>query len=406
MPKKILLIGTLDTKGREVDYLRQKVREKGCDVVVMDVGTLGEPLCRPDISQEEVAYAGGENFSHMKSKGSRSYSVEVITRGAINKTIELYSQEQLAGVLAIGGGTGTAIGTAVMRSLPLGIPKVMVSTVASRNVGPYVGTSDIVMFHSVVDLVGLNAITKVILDRAAGIVAGMTQGAGEITSIRPLVAATAFGICTMTAALAEPILAEKGYEMVTFHANGAGGRALEQLIGQGLFSGVLDFVIHELADQLYNGYCGDIGPDRLTTAAKKGVPIIIAPGGLDCIVFKSIDDVPQKLRQRKIYHHDVRVAVSISEEELSKIARTIAERVARPKGPVGILIPLMGWSELDRQGGFAFEPQLVYSFTKHLKAVLPPGASLQEIDCHISDPRFAQRAVEWLDRMVRGQPGT
>lgn len=400
MKKKILLIGTLDSKGREVDYLRRRVKERGWTVAVLDVGTLGKALCPADISQEEVIKAAGEDISQIKVTEDRSHLVEVMTRGAVKKALELYSRGQLAGVLAIGGGTGTAIGTAVMRSLPLGIPKIMVSTVVSRNVRPYVGTSDIVMFHSVVDLVGLNAVTKSILDRAAGAVVGMASSTTEVTPVRPLVAATSFGISPVSAELAESLLVERGYEMVTFHANGIGGRALEELIGQGLFAGVLDFVTHELVDQLYNGYCGDIGPDRLATAAKKGVPIIVAPGGLDCIVFNSIEEVPPELRRRRIYHHDIRVAVRTSEEELEKIARTMVQRLAKPKGPAGVLIPLRGWSQVDKEGAVLFDPDAPRFFAKTLKKLLAPGVTLKEVDSHISDPEFVQEAVEWLDEMI------
>jgi uncharacterized protein (UPF0261 family) len=400
MGKKILLVGTLDSKGREVAYLRQRVEERGWGVITLDVGTLGNPTCQADIPQEEVAKAGGSDLSQMKAKGDRSYSVGIMTRGATKKAAELYSRGELAGVLAIGGGTGTAIGTAVMRSLPLGIPKVMVSTVASRDVSPYVGTRDITMMHAVVDLVGLNPITRVILDNAAGAMVGMAAGAAVVTANRSLIAATSFGISPVSADLARPLLEEKGYEMVTFHANGMGGRALEELIDQGLFAGVLDFVTHELADQIYNGYCGDIGSDRLATAARRGVPIIIAPGGLDCIVFNSIDDVPDKLKGRKLHHHDIRVAVRTSEEELETIAMIMARRLANPNGPVGILIPLHGWSELDKEGGDFFEPRLDYSLVDTLKGGLPSEVCLKEVECHISDPEFAQLAVQWLDEMI------
>lgn len=401
MVKKILLVGTLDSKGREVAYLRQRVEERGWGVITLDVGTLGNPMCPADISQDEVATAGGGDFSQMKLKGDRSYSVGIMTEGAIKKAAELYSRGELAGVLAIGGGTGTAIGTAIMRSLPLGIPKVMVSTVASRDVSRYVGTRDITMIHAVVDLVGLNPITRVILDNAAGAIVGMVARAAEVAANRSLIATTSFGISPISAELARPLLEEKGYEMVTFHANGMGGRALEELIDQGLFTGVLDFVTHELVDQLYNGYCGDIGADRLATAAKRGVPIVIAPGGLDCIVFNSIDDVPDKLKGRKLHHHDIRVAVRTSEEELEIIATTMAQRLANPRGPVGVLIPLQGWSEVDKAGAALFDPSIDRFFIDALKRLLPPEVSLREVDCHISDPKFARLAVEWLDEMIR-----
>lgn len=400
MTKKILLVGTLDSKGQEVAYLRRKVEERGWGVITLDVGTLGNPTCPVDISQDEVARAGGADFFQMKSKGDRSYSVRIMIQGAIKKAAELYSRRELAGVLAIGGGTGTAIGTAIMRSLPLGIPKVMVSTVASRDVSRYVGTRDITMIHAVVDLVGLNPITRVILNNAAGAIVGMATGAAVVNAGRSLIAATSFGISPISAELARPLLEEKGYEMVTFHANGMGGRALEELIDQKLFAGVLDFVTHELADQLYNGYCGDIGTDRLATAARRGVPIIVAPGGLDCIVFNSIDDVPDKLKGRRLHHHDIRVAVRTSEEELDRIAMTIAQRLANPHGPVGVLIPLRGWSEVDKVGAAFFDPGMDQFFVDALKRLLLPEVSLKEVECHISDPKFAQLAVEWLDEMI------
>ncbi len=401
--RKILLVGTLDSKGREVAYLRQRTEERGWQVITLDVGTLGNPTCHADIPQEEVAKAGGSDFSQMKAKGDRSYAVEIMTRGAIKKAAELYSRGELSGVLAIGGGTGTAIGTAVMRSLPLGIPKVMVSTVASRDVSRYVGTRDITMIHAVVDLVGLNPITRVILDNAAGAIAGMAARAVVVATTRSLIAGTSFGISPISAELARPLLEEKGYEMVTFHANGMGGRALEELIDQGLFAGVLDFVTHELADQLYNGYCGDIGSDRLATAANRGVPIVIAPGGLDSIVFNSIDDIPNKLKGRKLHHHDIRVAVRTSEEELETIAMIMTQRLHDPRGPVGILIPLHGWSEVDKEGADLFDPTIDQFFVDTLKRLLPSEVSLREVEYHISDPKFVQLAVEWLDEMICGR---
>lgn len=398
--RKILLIATLDTKGQEAAYVKQRIEKRGWGVLMLDVGMLGGPQCHADISQANVTKAAGYDVYQMKSRGDRSYSAKIMTKGAIKKAIQLYSHGQLAGVLGIGGGTGTSIGTAVMRSLPLGVPKLMVSTVASRDVSTYVGTRDIGMLHSVVDLVGLNAITRAILDNAAGGIVGMVNGATAVKTGGSLIAATSFGISPISAELARPLLEEKGYEMVTFHANGMGGRALEELIDQGFFVGVLDFVTHELADQLYNGYCGDIGSDRVATAAKKGVPIIVAPGGLDCIVFNSINHVPGDLFHRKLYQHDIRVAVRTSEEELRGIGTTIAQRLANPRGPVGVLVPVKGWSEADKAGAALFDPGIDYSMVDTLKRMLPRDVSLREVNCHISDPEFARVAVEWLHEMI------
>ncbi len=401
MSKEILLLGTLDSKGPEVGYLKQKIEERGWKTLVVDVGLLGPALCPADITQEEVAQAGGEDFSHMKARHDRSHSVEVMTQGAIRKVLELYSRGRLGGVMAVGGGTGTAIGTAVMRSLPFGVPKVMISTVASRDVRDYVGTSDILMYHSVVDLAGLNSLAKAILERAAGAVTGMAEAASEIRPERPLVAVTSFGICPLSAERAGSLLAEKGYEMVTFHANGVGGRALEELAEQGLFAGILDFVTHEFADQLYGGYCSGIGPERLSTGVRKGVPLIVVPGGLDCIVFNSAEDVPEKLKGRRLYHHDVRVAVRTAREELELIARTMAERLAGAKGPVGVLIPLKGWSEADKEGEPLFDPLADEFFIEALEHLLPSEVPLKKVNRHISDPEFVRQAVDWLDELIR-----
>ncbi len=396
------IIGTLDTKGDEVAYLSQAIKARGIATVVIDCGILGEPLFAADISREEVAQAAGEDFTQVRDRGDRSHAIQIMTEGAIKKVAELLSQRKLSAVLAVGGGTGTAIGTAVMRSLPFGIPKVMVSTVASRDVRGYVGTSDIIMYHSVVDLAGLNVLVRAILDQAAGAAVGMAEAASEIKPARPLVAVTSFGICPLAAEQARPLLEAKGYEMVTFHANGVGGRALEELVGQGLFCGVLDFVTHEFADQLYGGYCAGIGSERLATAVGRGVPLVLAPGGLDCIVFDSAEDVPEILEGRQLYHHDVRVAVRTSREELEVIAKTISERLAKAKGPVGILIPLKGWSEVDKEGAALFDPVADSFFVETLEGLLPAAIPIKKVNLHISEPEFARQATDWLEGMIQG----
>jgi uncharacterized protein (UPF0261 family) len=402
VPKTIMVIGTLDTKGEEVEYLRTRIESRGHQTIVVDVGVLGEPLTRADISREEIAEAGGATIDELIAWRDRRRAVQVMLRGASEIARDLYERGRLAGAVALGGGTGTHIGTGVLRTLPLGVPKLMISTVASRDMSEEIGTKDITMMHSVVDMVGLNAVSEMILDNAAGAIVGMVKGDVTLETSRPLIGVTSFGFCTAGAMHVRSFLEKHGYEMVAFHANGIGGMAMEDLVEQGLLSGVLDFATHEFADHLYEGYCGNIGPGRLEAAGKVGIPQVVVPGGLDCIVleFDSPETIPPKFKGRKIFWYDFRSGVRTSAEELTILAGTIAGKLNKARGPVRVVIPTKGWSEADGEDGPLYEPETNRVFVTELQGLLRPGIPVQLVDAHINEPAFAQAAVSALHELM------
>jgi uncharacterized protein (UPF0261 family) len=402
VPKTIMVIGTLDTKGEEVEYLRTRIESRGHQTIVVDVGVLGEPLTRADISREEIAEAGGATIDELIAWRDRRRAVQVMLRGASEIARDLYERGRLAGAVALGGGTGTHIGTGVLRTLPLGVPKLMISTVASRDMSEEIGTKDITMMHSVVDMVGLNAVSEMILDNAAGAIVGMVKGDVTLETSRPLIGVTSFGFCTAGAMHVRSFLETHGYEMVAFHANGIGGMAMEDLVEQGLLSGVLDFATHEFADHLYEGYCGNIGPGRLEAAGKVGIPQVVVPGGLDCIVleFDSPETIPPKFKGRKIFWYDFRSGVRTSAEELTILAGTVAGKLNKARGPVRVVIPTKGWSEADGEDGPLYEPETNQAFVTELQGLLRPGIPVQLVDAHINEPAFAQAAVSALHELM------
>jgi len=405
MSRTVVIVATLDTKGDEVGYLRQQIEARGHRTIVMDVGILGEPSLRADVTHQEVAAAGGSSLDEVRASGDRRQAVQVMTEGAIRTAQELHRAGRLSGVIAVGGGTGTHIGTGVMRALPLGLPKLMVSTVASRDMSQEVGTHDITMMHSVVDMLGLNAVSRRLLANAAGAIVGMVETEVGLAPTRPLVGLTVFGFCTEGAMHVKPLLEARGYEMVAFHANGTGGMALEDLIEQGLISGVVDFATHEFADQLHGGYCGGIGPGRLEAAGRRGIPQVVVPGGLDCIVleFDSPESIPPRFRERKVFWYDFRSGVRTSAEEMKVLARTIAGKLNRARGPTEMVIPLRGWSEADGEGAPLHEPETNAVFVEEMKRRLDPRIELVEVDAHINEPRFAEAVVEVFDGLMRGR---
>jgi uncharacterized protein (UPF0261 family) len=401
MKKHLLIVATLDTKGREVAYIKGYVQKLGIQPLLMDVGILGEPLTPPDINRKEVLEAAGYDLEHLIKAKDRSMAIKAIQEGGTILTRRLLEDEKLDGVLGIGGGTGTAIVTHIMRSLPLGLPKVVLSTVASRDTREYVGTKDIVMFHSVADILGSNEFMRLILEQVSSAICGMIEKDRKMNKEKPMVAVTAYGINSHCATHAEPLLQEKGYEMIAFHANGVGGMAMEEFIAEGLVAGVLDFTTHEIADEMFGGYCKGIGPMRLETAGRFGIPLVVAPGGLDNAVFSPYYPMPQQLQGRKIYSHDTRFCVRMGPEEMKAFAQVIGEKLIRSKGPIYILIPKKGWSEADKEGMTLFDPKTDQVFVEELKKILRPNIPLEEMDVHISEPAFARRAVEILDEMIR-----
>jgi uncharacterized protein (UPF0261 family) len=399
--KQLLIIATLDTKGREAAYVRDCVQGLGIHPVVMDVGTLGRPLTQPDITREEVVKAAGYRLDYLIKVKDRSVVIKAVQEGGAILAKRLFEEGKLHGVFGMGGGTGTAIVTYIMRCLPFGVPKMVLSTVASRDIREYVGTKDIVMFHSVADLLGFNEFIRLILGQASYGICGMIEKGYQIQIEKPMVAVTAYGINSTCAIHAEPLLQERGYEMIAFHANGCGGMAMEELIAQGLISGVLDFTTHEIADEMFGGYCRGIGPTRLETAGKMGIPLVVVPGGLDNAVFSPYYPMPDHLKGRKIHPHDIRFCVRMGPEEMKEFAEIIGEKLNKSKGFVYVLTPKKGWSEADKPGMEFFDPGTNRIFVEELRRILSPKIPIEEMDAHISDPAFAQRAVEILDHMIR-----
>jgi uncharacterized protein (UPF0261 family) len=390
MTKKVLILGTLDTKGEEIAFLKRQIELRGCSTTVMDIGILGQPATQANITREQVAQAGGWNLEQITTLPTRKRVIDAMMEGAIAKAKRLHSSEPFDGIIGIGGGTGMHISTAVMRALPIGVPKLMVSSMGSMDLSEFVGAKDITMINSVADLGSLNRVTKHVLDQAAGAICGMVEASVHIDSTKASVAVTAFGITTQCAQHAGHFLDEKGYEMVIFHTVGSGGMAMEELIGQGLFAGVLDLTTHEFIDQVAGGHYGNIGDERLETAGKKGIPQIVGPGGLDCIGIVPSDSIPCEFQDRKTYYHDFRACVRSTAEELAIVARILADRLNKAVGPVKFLVPRKGWSSASKEGEALFDPQADQAFVDTLRYCLRPEIEIRELDSHIDDSEFAE----------------
>jgi uncharacterized protein (UPF0261 family) len=393
----VLLLATLDTKGPEAEFVRDRLRAAGVEVRLVDCGSLGEPLVEPDVTREELFRAAGTTLAAVRAQGERGAAVDAAARGAAALARRLHAEGRLSGVLGLGGSAGTTIGTAAMRALPLGLPKLMVSTLAAGAVGHYVGTADIAMLHSVVDLAGLNRVSRVVLARAAQAMAGMAKGALAPPSAgeRPIVAATMFGVTTPCVERARALLEQAGYEVLVFHATGSGGRTLEALIDSGVIAGVLDVTTTELADELVGGVLS-AGPERLTAAARAGIPQVVSVGALDMVNFLAFETVPAKFAGRRFHRHNANVTLMRTlPEENATLGRELASKVARSTGPARILLPLRGVSALDRAGQPFDDPAaraaLFAAIREHAGAV--PVAVL---DLHVNDAAFAEALAQAL----------
>ncbi len=403
MRPSIVIVATLDTKGDEVGYLKELIQAENCSTIVLDVGTLNPPTITPDIPRERIAAEGGNPLERLAERNSRQLSVQTMIHGAAAVVRELHKDNRLSAIISVGGGTGTHIGTGIMRVLPLGIPKLMVSTVASRDMSDLIRTKDITVMHSVVDILGLNPVSRKILANAAAAIVGMSRHAGKISSEKPIIGLTSFGFITEGAMNVKRKLEALGYEVAPFHANGTGGMAMEDLVGQGLISGVLDFALHEFADQLYGGYCGNIGPDRLESAGREGIPQVVVPGGLDCVVleFDSVETMPPQFRDRKVFWYDFRSGVRTNRKDVLALSKTISRKLNSAKGPTSFVIPMKGWSEADAANAPLYEPQTNQMFIAEMKLRLESHVSVIEVAAHINDEEFAEAVVSELHRIMR-----
>jgi uncharacterized protein (UPF0261 family) len=394
--KTVLLIGTLDTKGAEYAFVRDLLQARGVGTLVMDLGIMGAPALVPGISADEVATRGGTSLSFLRQRADRGDAVNVMLGGARSWTRDLFAAGRFHGVLGLGGGGGTAMITAAMRELPVGVPKVMVSTMASGNVAPYVGIKDITMMYSVVDIAGLNPLSRRILANAAGAIAGMVTTELPAYESRPLIAATMFGVTTPCVTAARERLEAAGYEVLVFHATGSGGRAMEGLIDDGYFAGVLDVTTTEWADEVVGGVLS-AGPDRLSAAGRKGVPQVVSVGALDMVNFGGMESVPDRFRDRTLYKHNPTVTLMrTTPDECREIGRHIANQLNTATGPTVVLLPLKGLSMIDREGQPFHDPAANKALFDALRTGLRQDIRVRELDAHVNDPEFAHALADEL----------
>lgn len=401
MAKTIALLGALDTKGAEYRFVKECLEARGCKTLLIDVGVLEPPAIDPDVPRRDVALAAGADLEELVAKRDRGAAVAAMARGAEVLVPALYAQGRFDGIMALGGGGGTSVACAAMRALPLGVPKVMVSTVAGTDTSGYVGVKDIVMIPSVVDVCGVNRISREIFARAAGAIVGMVQTEVPPGQDKPLVAASMFGNTTRCVEAARKILEQAGYEVLVFHATGTGGRTMESLIEAGLIAGVLDITTTEWADQLVGGVLA-AGPTRLEAAARNAVPAVVAPGCLDMVNFWAPETIPAQYRGRKFYQHNPNITLMrTTPEENTRLGQILAEKLNLSAGPVAVLIPLGGLSVIDAPGGPFWWPEADQALFGALKEKLRPDIPVRQLDCNINDPPFAQACAETLLRLMQ-----
>ena len=395
--KTVALIGTFDSKGIEYAYVKKIIEDLGLKTYTIHMGVF-PPLFTPDVSNAEVAKAAGEDINALVAKKDRAWATEVLSKGMEKLVPELYRQGKFDGILALGGSGGTSLATPAMRALPIGVPKVMVSTVASGNTSQYVGTSDIIMMPSVVDVSGLNSISTKIFANAAFAITGMVKFENKaVIEKKPLVAATMFGVTTPCVTFAREYLEARGYEVLTFHATGTGGRSMEDLVNAGFIEGVLDITTTEWADEIVGGVL-NAGPNRLDAAAKMGVPQVVSVGALDMVNFGPIDTIPKQFEGRNFYKHNPTVTLMrTTVAENVKLGKKIAEKLNQATGYTVLMLPLKGVSMIDAPGQAFYgkeEDENLFNELRH--DINPKVVRLEEYELHINDKEFAEKAAQNL----------
>ncbi len=399
----VFLLATLDTKGREADFVRGLLTSWGVAVTLVDVGALGTPAATADVSRERIFELAATTLDAVQKRADRGEAVTKAAAGAARLTREAYARGEVSGVLGLGGSAGTTIATAAMRALPLGVPKVMISTLASGMVRQFVGDKDIFMLNSVVDILGINRVSREVLSQAARAMAGLVTypRPDAQPNDKPLVAATMFGVTTACVERARETLERAGCEVLVFHATGNGGEAMESVIREGLIAGVLDLTTTELADEHIGGFLS-AGPDRLTAAGQAGIPQVVSTGALDMANFYATESVPARFKDRLFYQHNANVTLMrTTAEESARIGVSIAQKLSAATGPVAILLPGRGVSAID-QAGQPFDDPLA---RKALHDAIRDGAhgiEVIDLDCHINDPEFADAAAAKLLELMKG----
>ncbi|MEO7191877.1 MAG: Tm-1-like ATP-binding domain-containing protein [Vicinamibacterales bacterium] len=397
--KSVLLIGTLDTKGPEIAYVRDRLKALGVGVIVADSGILGEPLdITPDVTRAEVAVLAGTTIDALRQAGTRGKAVHGMLPGLRRLALDLYRDGRLQGVATLGGAEGAVLGASAMMGLPLGVPKVIVTPIASghRRFGPLVGTKDVMVVHSVVDILGLNPISLAIFDNVAAALAGMAQHGHpmQVTPGQQRVAITMLGNTTTAVMMIRDHLLREGIESVIFHSNGVGGPAMEELAAEGLFAGVIDFTTDELTDELVGGFHA-AGPDRLRAVGRLGLPQVIVPGCIDFSVHGRPESVPPALRDRPSYTHNPEFTlVRTRAEEMARLGRVFSERLNDATGPVAVMVPTEGLSIPNVPGGVFWDPAADARFLTELRATISAAIPVSTHDAHINSPEFAAAVAD------------
>ena len=397
----VALLGTLDTKGHEYAFLRDRLRERGMDVLVVDAGVHEPHGIDPDVARDEVARAAGADVGELAAAGDRGAAVAAMAEGAEAVIRRLHADGRLDGVLALGGSGGSSIATRAMRALPVGVPKLMVSTVASGDTRPYVGAVDVTMMYSVVDISGVNRVSAKIMANAAGAIAGMVEAAAPALEAKPLVGATMFGVTTPCVTRARERLEELGYEVLVFHATGAGGQSLEALVRDGFLAGVLDTTTTELADELVGGVLS-AGPERLEAAGAAGVPQVVSLGALDMVNFGPRETVPPKFETRNLYVHNPTVTLMrTTPDECAELGRRIGRKLSRATGPTALFVPLKGVSMIAVEGQPFHDTEADAALLAGLHETLGDAVEVHEVETDINDPAFATAMADRLHAAIQ-----
>jgi uncharacterized protein (UPF0261 family) len=398
--KTVVMMATLDTKGEEALYAKRLVEGRGHRVLVVDTGVRGEPFFPADISRTQVAAVADADVQALADARDRGRAAGIMGQGAAAIALDLHQRGELDGLLVIGGGTGSSIANAALAALPLGVPKLIVTTRSSIDYGTYFERKDVTVVFSVTDILGLNPILRRVLSNAAGAISGMVEQDFVAPPTRPVVAVTSFGVTTPAAMRCRELLLDHGFEVLVFPASGAGGRSLEDLIDQGQIQAVLDLTTSELADELCGG-SATAGPHRLEAAARKGIPQVVLPGAMDFANFRGA--VPERYDGRLIYYHTPTTALMrTTADENAVLGRQVGERVGRTRGPAVVLIPQRGFSDYDHEGRIFFDPEADAAFVEAVRASIGGQVPVLGVDAHINDPALADVAVGHLLRLLNG----
>jgi uncharacterized protein (UPF0261 family) len=405
-PKRtVVIVVTLDTKAAAAEYLRDEIASWGLNTILIDPGILGQPGLRADITREQVAEAAGATLEALIATGKKGFAIAKQTEGLIALVRKLHAEGKLDGIVGLGGGQGTSIGTAAMRALPVGVPKLMLSTVATGTFqfGSYVGIKDIAMMHSVTDILDVNAISRPILRNTANAIAGMAlRGPAPRQVDKPTIAITQLGQTTTCVMRVKSILEPMGYQLVPFHASGAGGPAMEDLAEADKFVGVIDLSVHEIMDGLMGGIAG--AQNRLDVLTRHKIPAVVAPGGNDYVLFESLQKAPEKYKNRRTMVHNAQMTCFLPTlDEMIEAARYMIDRLNRALGPTMAVIPSVGFTESNKPGNDLWFPEGNQAVVNEFRAGLRPEVPLIVLDVHINHPAFADLVADCMARLLAGE---